>query len=167
MRTESGTTRSNQSTIGSALRGVQSFADRHRLKTRVSTEDGARIIPGKVGHVFEWDDGVFGVLIMPKPPRKQYWGFARRELLAAGFEIQQDGDGEGSATFDPSNPQQAKAAIRAAKVLRTRAFSPEHLEKLKRTQFKAAQRGTLRHRNDERPADGSQVQQLATQSGDV
>lgn len=103
---------------------IQQFADNHRLHTRID-EDGTKIIPGKMGHIYEYDDERLGVIVVPKLPRVQYWGFAKRALLPLGFEIVQDGDGEGAAAFDPSNSAQVKAAIRAAKIKRKRNLSPE------------------------------------------
>jgi len=77
----------------------------------------------------EYDEESFGVMIMPNPPRRQFWGFAKAKLIAGGFKVVQDGDGEGVATFDPANPKQAKLAIRAANVKRRRVLSPEHRER--------------------------------------
>jgi hypothetical protein len=110
---------------------IAEFADNHRFKTRVD-EDGTKIIPGKLGHIYEWGDEdeamLYGVVVIPKPPRKQYWGFTKRTLAEAGFCIVQDGDGEGAATFDPTNEKQVKAAKRAAGVKSRRVMSPEHAE---------------------------------------
>src|SRR5208337_5689775 len=102
------------------------FAKRQRLRTRRDT-DCTTIIPGRLGHIFEYDLGQLGMLVMPNPPRRQYWGFARQRLIAAGFQINQDGDGEGSAIFDPGNRQQAELAIRLAGIKRRRTPSPTQL----------------------------------------
>jgi hypothetical protein len=111
---------------------IQKFATRNRLHTRID-EDLTKIILGKVGHIYEYDDNHLGVIIMPNPPRKQYWGFTKRTLIALGCEVVQDGDGEGAATFDPSNSEQVKAAIKAAGIKRIRYLSPE--EKQRRTRL--------------------------------
>jgi hypothetical protein len=105
-----------------------SFADQYRLKTRIS-EDDTKIVPGKLGHVYVYGDGVLGVMVIADPPRKHYWGHVRRAMLKAGFIVVQDGDGEGAATFDPTNPQQAGLAIRAACIKQKRKLSAEQREK--------------------------------------
>jgi hypothetical protein len=108
---------------------IQLFADNFRLNTRVTSDDGTKIIRGKFGHIYEYNDGLLGVLVMPKPPRRRYWGCTRTTLQEAGLVVVQDGDGEGAATFDPSDPNQAKAAIRVAGVKRRRQLSPEQRER--------------------------------------
>ena len=105
------------------------FAHKYRLRTRIDC-DGTKIIPGKLGHIFKHDEGVLGVLVMPEPPRRQYWGCTRTALLKVGLSITQDGDQEGAATFDPDNPEQVKLAIRAAGIRRKRAVSPERKQQL-------------------------------------
>jgi hypothetical protein len=107
---------------------LQRFADEYRYRTRID-EDGTKIIPGKVGHLFEYDEESFGVMIMPNPPRRQFWGFAKAKLIAGGFKVVQDGDGEGVATFDPTDPKQVKLAVRVAGVKRRRVLSAEHRER--------------------------------------
>ena len=47
-------------TTDSCLCEIESFALKHRLKTKLS-EDGTRIIQGKFGHIYEYDIGAFGV----------------------------------------------------------------------------------------------------------
>ncbi len=107
---------------------IQEFADNHRLKTRVD-DDLTKIIPGKFGHLFEYGDDVLGVMVMPDPPKRNYWGKTRASLIEAGFQVVQDGDGEGSAIFNPANPKQMKLAIRAAGVKRRRVLSPADRER--------------------------------------
>ena len=55
---------------------IQQFADEHRLRTRVD-EDRTKVIPGKLGHLFEYDDDLLGVMVMPDPPKRNYWGDSR------------------------------------------------------------------------------------------
>lgn len=125
------------------LNELQVFADRNRLKTCICTEDGSKIIPGRLGHIYEFSDDLLGVLIIPNPPRRHYWGHTRNSLLAAGLTVLQDGDGEGSASFDPNNPDQSKAAIRAAGVKRKRKISLERRQRLIAS-LRAAQRRHIR-----------------------
>lgn len=107
---------------------LEAFADRHRLKVRICAEDGTKIIPGRFGHLYEYSDELLGVIVIPNPPRMRYWGVTRLSLLSAGLRIVQDGDREGTATFDPHNLDQVKAAIRAAGVKRKRQLSPAQRE---------------------------------------
>lgn len=122
------TARANSERTDLRTGAIQRFADKHRLKTRVGVDDGCKIIPGKYGHIYEYDDYLLGVMVMRDPPRKRYWGCLRLALLKAGFALLQDGDGEGAAVFDPQNPKQAKAAIRAAGIKRKRQMSPAQRE---------------------------------------
>lgn len=103
---------------------IEKFAEKYRLKTRID-EDGTKIIPGRVGHLYEYDDEVMGVIVMPVPPRKQYWGYTRTALISVGCSVVQDGDGEGAATFDPANLEQVKAALKAARVKKRKLLTPE------------------------------------------
>lgn len=116
--------------IGKVL-DIQQFADGNRLHTRID-EDGTKIIPGRFGHIYEYDDERLGVIVIPKPFQAKYWGFAKRVLLPLNFELVQDGDGEGAATFDPDNSAQVDAAIKAAKIKRRRIMSEKQSESLKR-----------------------------------
>jgi excisionase family DNA binding protein len=111
---------------------VESFANRYRLRPRIS-EDCTKIIPGRSGQIYEYSSDLLGVLVMPDPPRWRYWGCVRTTPLEAGFNLVQDGDGEGAATFDPNHPIQAEAAIRAAGVKRKRQLSPDQRDQ--RTAF--------------------------------
>lgn len=98
---------------------LSDFAAAHRLRVKRAV-DGTDIIPGKYGHVYEYGEGQLGVLILPLPPQRKYWGRAKAKLLAAGFTVRQSGDGEGAATFDPADPEQAKLAIKVAGIGRRR-----------------------------------------------
>lgn len=104
---------------------IQLFADDNNLKTR-NNGDGCKVIPGKLGHIYEYGPNRLGVMIMPDPPRRKYWGCVRSSLLKAGLVVVQNGDGEGAATFDPTDPVQAKAAIKAAGVRRKRQVGSDH-----------------------------------------
>jgi hypothetical protein len=107
---------------------VQEFADRYRLRTRIEA-DGTKIIPGKFGHLYLYDKHLFGVMVMPSVPRRQYWGHVRSALRTAGFTLTQDGDGEGCATFDPADDDQSIAAIKAAGIRCKRQLSPEQIKR--------------------------------------
>jgi len=141
---------------------IQQFADTHRFKTRID-EDGTKIIPGKLGHIYEYgDEGdamLYGVIVIPKPPRKQYWGFTKKTLISEGFTVVQDGDGEGAATFDPTSEKQVKAAKRAAGVKSRRIPSEAalaHLAKIRPSLATEGGRGAGRTRRESDGGLGSE-----------
>jgi curli biogenesis system outer membrane secretion channel CsgG len=49
-------------------------------------------------------------------------------LMKAGFMIRQNGDEEGSATFNPADPVQAKLALRVVKIRVRRVLSSAETE---------------------------------------
>jgi len=49
--------------------------------------------------------------------------------MKLGFVVVQDGDYEGTATFDPSARDQSKAAIKAAGISRKRRLSPSQINR--------------------------------------
>jgi hypothetical protein len=57
----------------------------------------------RFGHILEYADCTLGVCFLPIPPRRQLWGYAKQKLVAAGFAVSQDADGEGCAIFNPEN----------------------------------------------------------------
>ena len=113
---------------------VLAFADKYRLNTAHDV-CGELIIPGHSGHIFAYTDDLLGVLFMPDPkgqrkPSTAKWLKHKRNLSAVGCRIGQDGDGEGSAIFDPLNKEQATVAIRVAGCRRKRAPSAGQLAAL-------------------------------------
>jgi hypothetical protein len=107
---------------------LQVFASRQRIKTRVDS-DGTLIVPGKLAHIYRYDEHSLGVLVMPLDVRARYWSTTRRRLASLGFRVTQNGDCEGAAIFDPSNPEQAQAAIKAAGIKRKRRLSPAQINR--------------------------------------
>src|SRR5215472_11291335 len=107
---------------------VQRFAQTNGLRTKIDA-DGTLIIPGKLGHIYQYDHHRLGVVVVPRIPRIKYWGLTRRKLLALWFTVVQDGDGEGAAVFDPANAEQVRAAIRVAGITRKRQLSPAQVNR--------------------------------------
>jgi hypothetical protein len=66
------------------------------------------------------------------PRRPMVWKNISRRLGAAGFEIRQNGDWEGVATFDPANPAQAQLAIKSIGARKKRPASKAQVENLAR-----------------------------------
>lgn len=90
---------------------IQQFASAHNLKTR---KDGdSKIIPGiDESHLYEYDESHLAVMYMDSLGNN--YSTYRKECLALGMKIQQDGDFEFAATFSPTNAKQAKYAIQVA-----------------------------------------------------
>ena len=66
------------------------------------------------------------------PRRPKVWKNMSRRLVAEGFEIRQNGDWEGMATFDPANPTQARLAIKAIGARKKRQASEAQIKSLAR-----------------------------------
>lgn len=100
------------------------FAEKHRLK--ITNDDcGDAIISGKHGHIYEYGSGKLGVCVLSRLGNAYRWNRIRKTFTLAGFEIVQNGDYEGCATFDPENVDQARTAIRCAGVKPKRQVNPE------------------------------------------
>ena len=103
---------------------LKEFAYLHSLKVKRSREDDTDNIIGKYGEIYEYGDGTLGVMLMPDPPHRGLWVRSRKKFQAIGMTITQNGDQEGAAVFDPSNPQQSQAAIKATQAKKLRKLSP-------------------------------------------
>ena len=108
---------------------IQHFADLHRLHFHIAA-DGTKFIPGRHGDISDWGDQLFGVTVMVDNGSSRRWSYLRAALLRASFHLVQNGDTEGSATFDPLNPIQSKLAIQFAGIKRIRHLSES--ERLRR-----------------------------------
>ena len=75
-------------------------------------------------------------LVMPEAGTAHWWNAARAAFLCAGMEITQDGDQEGTATFDPENPEQVRLALKYADVKRRRRVSEAERQRLTQIGFK-------------------------------
>jgi hypothetical protein len=114
---------------------IEEFAARHRVRVRRDSCND-EIIPGRPhkaarqedrSHIYDHGDGGhFGVALMLNNPRK--WTFAKQRLVPLGFVVKQDGEGEGTLLFDPTDEREAKAALKEAGVKRERVYSPEQIE---------------------------------------
>jgi len=110
----------------------EQFAEKHRLRINTDPADGTPVIWGHRGksHVYEYGEGILGVMILPETGSSHWWTAARKAFLAAGMQIRQNGDFEGAATFDPQNPEQVKVALKHADVRPRREVSPAQREAL-------------------------------------
>jgi hypothetical protein len=110
------------------------FAEKNRLK--VKRDDlGDAIILGKQGHLYEYSATELGVMFMPPSTESEpwgrwcpkTWGNLMRAAAAAGMTLRQNGDSEGCLSFDPKNSEQAKLAIKIAKVRPKRQSTPDQV----------------------------------------
>jgi len=107
---------------------LREFAESNRLRFKLV--EGEEIVLGKApSHIYDYGEGQFGALVMHGTNAAR-WNLERANLAAAGCEIIQDGDMEGCALFDPANPFQVKAALKAIKARRRRVLTEEQREHL-------------------------------------
>src|ERR1700678_3897818 len=114
---------------------IAQFAQAHRLAMRRDA-CGDLIIVGKAvrrpeaeSHICEaLNDGRLGLNLMLDSAR--HWNSTKQRLIDAGMVLLRDGEYEGSFSFDPHDPVQAKLAIREARIHRRKVFSPETLKKM-------------------------------------
>lgn len=114
-----------------AQQSVTDFANKHKLNWKIDPDDGTTVIPGHLGHIYEWDQDLLAVMYLSDNGTAAKWNNARRACIAAGMTLLQDGDTEGSLSFDPTSHEQAKLAIKVAHIKTERTLSPEALEKAK------------------------------------
>lgn len=108
---------------------IKEFAAKQRLRTKLD-EDGTDIVPGKLGHIYEHDDDLLGVMVIPEEWQNQYWTYAKKGLRAVGCMVVQDGDYEGAATFDSRDERQVRHALKAAEIHRIRVPAPPSAKQL-------------------------------------
>lgn len=116
------------------------FADKYRLKVRRNPDDDNDLtINGRSGQIYTHSGSELGILFMPGHDKSGHgvgswcpkkWGNIRRKAVAAGMTLRQNGDTEGSLSFDPANREQAKLAIKIAGVKVKRSASPAQLANL-------------------------------------
>jgi hypothetical protein len=102
---------------------LKNFVEKHSLRVKRSREDDTDNIIGKYGEIYEYGDGALCVMLMPDPPRRGLWVRCRKKFEDVRMTITQNGDQEGAAVFDPSDPYQAEAAIKAIQAKKVRKLS--------------------------------------------
>ncbi len=110
---------------------IQVFAERHRM-TVTRDKCNEQIISGKQGHVYDYSATELGVMFIPPDRTPRRWGNLRREALRAGMVLRQDGDSEGSLSFNPNNMTQCRLAMKIAGVKQRRGMSVKQTEVLSR-----------------------------------
>jgi hypothetical protein len=110
---------------------LKEFAEQYRLKVKHNAEDTTHVILGRMGQIYEYSGEELAVMfITSENPCTRLWRAARNKCLAAGMTLRQDGDAEGSFSFDPENRDQAELAIKVAAVKRKKRISDQHRAKL-------------------------------------
>ncbi len=66
---------------------IDQFATEHRLRIQTDPQDATTIIPGRKGlsHVFEYGEGLLGVVVMPNAGTAHWWNAARGAFVASGM----------------------------------------------------------------------------------
>jgi hypothetical protein len=105
---------------------------------KVKRNDGSYSAPNPrypldclLGRIFEFSSNRMGLVFMPRRPK--VWMNMSRKLVAAGFEIRQNGDWEGTVAFDPGNPVQVRLAIKAIGARKKRQVSEAQIQNLVRS----------------------------------
>jgi hypothetical protein len=130
---------------------IQEFAENHSVRIKRDS-CGESIIPGKRflpsrlhldpdrveyrAHVYENGEGQFGVCLLFETPKK--YGNTRRKFEAAGFQLRQNGETEGTLLFDPANESQARLALQLCGVKKIRQASEAQLQVLAKARAKKA-----------------------------
>jgi hypothetical protein len=117
---------------------INEFGQRYRLQVQRDSGDNTPIIRGRKGksHLFDYGEGILGVLVMPEAGTAHWWNAARAAFVRAGMDITQAGDQEGGATFEPEKPAQVRLALKYADVKARRRVSEAERERLIRIGFK-------------------------------
>ncbi len=112
---------------------IKEFAEKYRVRTKrdgcgEEIVTGTRVpkdMPKRVEyacHVYDHGDGKrFGILLLLKT--KLQWTHAKKQLVAAGFTIKQNGDTEGTALFNPEDAAQVRLAFKLARINPKRVMS--------------------------------------------
>ncbi len=114
---------------------LKQFAERYRLKLR-RDEYGDYFVGGKSGQVYEHVPGRLAVLLLGGTKRQ--WHATKKKLTAAGFQLMQDCDTEGTASFDPADDDQCRVAIQVVKAKPRRVLTPAQRAQLRAATEKAA-----------------------------
>jgi hypothetical protein len=149
---------------------LRRLADEYRLKLRRDPDDDTDIIPGREGHsnIFEYGPDLLAVMVLPytKPEKAtaHRWKLALPAFNSAGMVIRQNGDCEGTATFDASNPAQVRLAMKYAKVRPKRQVSEAERERLRNLGTLRQNDPTLAVRSDLTAQDREIAQGLGMRS---
>jgi hypothetical protein len=99
---------------------IQEFAKKYRLRTQFDACEEV-VIPCRRGQIY--DSGGRRLAVLVEGVSARGWHSVRKSLLAAGFELRQNGDCEGTLAFDPADQKQAELAIKVMRARHKRQLS--------------------------------------------
>lgn len=110
---------------------ISDFATTYKLHLAKDKQDDTLIIPGRIGHIYEYGPGELGLLILPLGTfRPHLYTAIKKKCLSVGMVSLLDCDGEGTFSFDPEDEAQARMAIKVAGVRPKKKISEAHKAKL-------------------------------------
>jgi hypothetical protein len=83
---------------------LESWARDYRLEL-AATDEGP-VVPGRGGYICQHTDDLLAVTIAER------WASSRHKLRTSGCEVVQDGDREGTMSFDPNDTGASLAVLR-------------------------------------------------------
>src|SRR5262245_4787182 len=102
---------------------IKEFATKHRLRVREFDGELLILCAGKsatgrdISHIYEYSGTLFGAIFFGTA---RTWGNARRAALGVGCTVRQNGNNEGTVTFDPADEKQVKVIFEWWRVKRKR-----------------------------------------------
>lgn len=106
---------------------IEDIAKKYKLRTK-KDDCGDVVIPGRLGHLYMYDDDVVGAMFIPEKLLKG-WNARRDDLVYAGAKVVQNGDFEGAVAFPAQSADVIKLAVKLLRLYRKRNVSPEAKEK--------------------------------------
>lgn len=98
-------------------------------RLRIQRDDvGDLMVVGRRGYLWQYSTDTVGMTVLDSTPK--IWGNIRRESQSVGMTLRQDGDLEGTLTFDLENRVQWDTALRLIRVRRRRVPSQATLDRL-------------------------------------
>jgi hypothetical protein len=123
---------------------IHAFAKQNRLRT-CREADGTTVVRGQDGcHLYEYGEGEIGLMILSDGTHGRRWAGIRKKCVAAGMTLRQNGDDEGSLSFNPTSRKQSRLAIKVTGARPKRRLSPEHRAKLLAIGFQKRPNVTLK-----------------------
>ncbi len=99
---------------------IQEFAKKYHLRTKFDACKEV-IVPCRQGQIY--DSGGQRLAVLVEGVSARAWHSVRKTLLEGGFKLRQNGDCEGSLSFDPDDPKQTRLAIKVMRAQRERQLS--------------------------------------------
>jgi hypothetical protein len=108
---------------------LKEFAEKHNLRLKRDSDDTS-VVEGRIGQIYEYSGFELGVLILPPTYEPRLYSAIKKKCLSAGMFLLQDCDAEGTFSFDPTDKEQAKTAIKVTQVRPKKQISEAHKRKL-------------------------------------